>query len=67
MRESTRFINKNNSVFVIFMFDILNELLTNDVNFEQLGPGAQDYLFAPQILSDVIFPPPFQKGHVDSV
>ena len=34
MWESFAF-NKNNSVFVIFMF----EILTNDVdNFEQLGP-----------------------------
>ena len=58
------FINKNNSVFVIFMFDILNELLTNDVvDFEQLGPGAQDYLFAPQILSDgCYFPTPLPEG-----
>ena len=32
---------KNNSVFVIFMFEILTKSFTNDgVNFEQLGPDG---------------------------
>ena len=36
----SHFSTKNNSVFVILMFEIFNETLTNDVvSFEQLGPG----------------------------
>ena len=39
-KDSHIFSTKNNSVFVILMFEILTETLTNDVvSFEQLGPG----------------------------
>ena len=38
-KDSHIFSTKNNSVFVIFMLEMFNESLTNDiVNFEQLGP-----------------------------
>ena len=41
-KDSHILSTKNNSVFQIFMFEILNELLNNDiVNFEQLGPGEK--------------------------
>ena len=39
-RILTFYQQNNNSVFVIFIFEILTESLTNDVrNFEQKGPG----------------------------
>ena len=41
-KDSYIFPTKNNSVFVIFMFKIFNETLTNDVvNFEQPAPNLQ--------------------------
>ena len=41
-KDSHIFSTKNNSVFVILMFEIFNETLTNDVvSFEQLGPVQQ--------------------------
>ena len=45
---------KNNSVFVIFMFEIImNRSLTNDVvNFEQLGPDG--YLTRKELVKHVV-------------
>ena len=54
-KDSHIFPTKNNSVFVILMFEILTKPLTNDVvSFEQLGHGCYFYSLCMLIMRQAV-------------